>query len=195
MRKEFLDGRLFALCGPAGRLVAPQRMGQTAQADELAALGRAINGAAPSVGYEAWWPRFEDALLGGLASRAWPTLSEIRRAAREVQTTAKARAEQATAADEPPHIFQIVEEWWLKFRSAGPGSLPKQGHARRLVDAGQATWGQLWRAGFPIPDWARGQAMEERDPAHETILAGIREMGERLRSQDVRKPGAGRPTE
>lgn len=195
MRKAYLDARLFALCGPEGRLVPPQRMGKAAQADELAALRRAINGAAPLSGYEVWWPRFEDALLGGLSSRAWPTLGEIRRAVREMQAAAKARADQATAYDEPPLAFQIVEEWWLKFRAAGPGSLPRPGHARRLVDAGHATWGQLWRAGFPIPDWARSRAMEEPDPAHETILADLREMSERRRAQNVRQSGPGRSSE
>lgn len=193
MRKEFFDARLFALCGPAGRLVPPQRMGPAAQADELAALARAINSAAPSLGYEAWWPRFEDALLAGLSSRAWPTLGEVRRAAREVQAAAKARADEAAGPDEPPHIYQMVEEWWLKFRASGPGSLPRQGHASRLVDAGHATWGQLWRAGFPIPDWARATAMAEPDPAHEAILADIRAVGERLRAQNVRKTGPAWP--
>lgn len=190
MRKEFLAARLLALCGPAGRLVPPRGMGPAAQADELAALGRAVSSAAPSAYYEAWWSRFEDALLGGLTSRAWPTLGEIRRAAREVQSADKAGAGPTAGAEEPPYIYQYVEEWWRKFHAAGPGSLPKSGHAVRLVNAGLATWGQLWRVGFPIPDWARPAAMEERDPAHEAILADIRAMGERLRAQEAAKPHA-----
>ena len=193
LRMTYLNGKLFSLCGPDGRLVPPLRMGQQAQADELAALGRALDRLAPASGYEAWWPRFEDALMGAATTRAWPLIGDVERAAKSLREVEKARlASPGSYApeNEPPHIYQIVEEWWLKFRDAGPGSVPRPHHAKRLVDAGHATWGELWRKGFPIPDYARDAAKTEKDPSHEAILADIRAMGERLRANasGIRNP-------
>lgn len=189
-RKEFLDGRLFALCGPAGRLVPPRGMGETAQKDELAALARAISGVAPSFGYEAWWTRFEDALLGGLSSRAWPSMADLRRAGRELQEAARAGVARPGpgAADENPQVYEMVEQWWLRFGAPGPGAMACARHAQRLVEAGYASWGRLWRAGFPIPDWARREAMAERDVDHQRILEELRAMGEQLSRQTISNP-------
>lgn len=186
MRREFLNGRLLALCGPSGRLVPPRNMGAAAQADELAALGRTVSSIAPSVDYASWWTRFEDALLGGLSSRAWPTIADIRRTARDLQEAARASAARPTGgAEEAPHVYSLVEEWWLRFGAPGPGAMPRAHHARRLVDAGHASWGRLWRAGFPIPDSARPEAMSERDAEHESRLSEIRAMGHRLSGNEA----------
>lgn len=189
-RKEFLDGRLFALCGPAGRLVPPRGMGEAAQKDELAALARAISGIAPSFGYESWWTRFEDVLLGGLNSRAWPAIADVRRAGRELQEAARAGAARPGlgAADENPQVYEMVEQWWLRFGAPGPGAMARARHAQRLVEAGHASWGRLWRAGFPIPDWARREAMAERDGDHERILGELLAMGAQLSGQRISNP-------
>lgn len=191
IRVTFLNAKLFGLCGPDGRLVPPRGMGQQAQADELAALGRALDRLAPSTAYEAWWPRFEDALMSAATTRAWPLIGDVERAAKSVRETEQASRAAASRSDpglEPAHIYAMVEEWWRKFRDAGPGSVPKAHHAHRLVAAGLATWGELWRKGFPIPDAMRETAKAERDPGHEAILADIRAMGDRLRGTGIRNP-------
>ena len=184
-RTDFLDGKLLDLCGPTGRLRAPASYGERAQADELAALGRAVDRSAPTTGYEAWWSRFEDALLETLKTRAWPTVSEIARAAERIRGQQVAAAQADPLGNEPAHLYEMVVEWWLKFRSAGPGSIPKDRHAQRLVNDGHATWGELRRAGFSIPAWAKERAKAERDPNHERILADIHAMGSHLREQQA----------
>lgn len=189
-RSDFLEVKLLAMCGPNRMLVPPKGMGEAAQADTLALLGRALDGVAPTVGYEAWWSRFEIALLGGLTSRAWPAVADVVRAAKEVQVSSKEAAANASlmGAGEAPHIAQMVEDWWKQFRRPGPGSLPRHHHAKPMVDAGLATYGQLWRAGFPLPQWAVEIAKAEQDPDHAAISREIEDMAARLRGQGVHNP-------
>ncbi|PJN96091.1 hypothetical protein CNY89_04610 [Amaricoccus sp. HAR-UPW-R2A-40] len=189
-RTDFLNSKILGLCGNDGRLVPPRGMGGQAQADELAALGRALDRLAPSSGYESWWSRFEDALLAAATTRAWPLIGDVERAAKSLREGDMRRASSpgTSSGIEPAHIYGIVEEWWLRFRDAGPASLPNAGHAKRLVEAGHAAYGELWRKGFPIPDSAREQAKAEKAPDHEAVLAEIRKMGERLRPTGIRNP-------
>lgn len=177
-RREYLDDRLDALLA---RLTPPARMQPQAQLDETAALGRALDRLAPSSGWEAWWTRFEDALLALATTRAWPLVGDLERAASRLRERDTETAKAAAGTDEPEYLYAMVEEWWLKHRNAGPGSVPKEHHAKRLVDANLATWGELRRKGFPIPLWAKPIAMAEHDPNHEAILDDIHATGDRLR--------------
>lgn len=189
-----LTDKLISLCGPGGRLSPPRQMQQAAQQDELASLGRAIERAAPQTGdLDAWWIEFEDALLEMATTRAWPTVHDISRAAAKVRDQRAQSAKAATSiADEPGHLYQMVLDWWRQFGDCGPGSVPKEHHAKRLVDDGEATWGQLRRAGFPIPFWAKDKAMSEPDPKHPQIMRDLEAMAARMRGAprgDIRLPG------
>lgn len=186
-RTDYLDRQLDTLLGC---MSPPARMPADSQVAEMQALGRAVDRLAPASGYEAWWLRFEDAVRALATTRAWPTCSDLERAAAKLRDDATAKnAAAAAGGDEPAYIYDFVAEWWGKFRSAGPGSLPKEHHAKRLVDAGLASWGELRRRGFPIPLWARDMAMAERDPKHDEIMEDIRIMGDRLRANGA--PGGG----
>lgn len=57
---------------------------EKAQADEFAALVRSVNRLAPEENFQEWWPRLEDRLDAMLTTRAWPTVNEIRGAAKLV---------------------------------------------------------------------------------------------------------------
>lgn len=184
-RREYLDDRLDSLLA---RLTPPARMQPQAQIDEAAALGRALDRLAPSSGWEAWWPRFEDALLTLATTRAWPLVGDLERAAARLRDQAASTARARSADEEPEYLYAMVEEWWLKHRRAGPGSVPKEHHAKRLVDARLATWGDLRRKGFPIPPWARDIAMAEHDPNHEAILDDIHAISRRMRENDAPAP-------
>jgi hypothetical protein len=88
MRTEFLAGKVQSLLD---RLTPPSSMQgkPQAQADEIAALMRAVASHAPTVGYDEWWPRFEDALLGNRRARVWPSLSAWHDAGRAAGSSAK----------------------------------------------------------------------------------------------------------
>lgn len=83
MKSAYLEGRLKHYLA---RRSPPQFMAKndTAQAEEVAALVRAVGRAAPDSGYQEWWPRLEDALDRDLKTRAWPNVHEIMEAARKV---------------------------------------------------------------------------------------------------------------
>jgi hypothetical protein len=187
-RREYLDDRLDAMLFH-GRLTPPAKMDPQGQTDEVGAFSRALDRLAPSAGWESWWLHFEDALLSLATTRAWPLVGDLERAAARVRDQSGAQAQARSAEEEPEYLYAMVEEWWLKFRGVGPGSVPKEHHAKRLVDARIATWGELRRAGFPIPLWARDKAMAERDPNHERILDSIRATAESL--QDGQAPAIG----
>lgn len=83
MKTVYLEGRLRNYLA---RRSPPQFMAknETAQVEELSALMRALNRAAPDSGFQEWWPRVEDVLDRELKTRAWPTVHEISEASRKV---------------------------------------------------------------------------------------------------------------
>jgi len=110
-------------------------------------------------------------------SRNWPTIAAMVKALREASKLPAT----TTSEDEPPHIYDMVADWWREKGGAFP-SLAKRHHAARLVQAGLATWGELRRKGFPIPDERVEEAKAEPDPHHEAKLAEIAAVAERLRT-------------
>lgn len=138
-----------------------------AQAAELASLLRTIETMAPHEGWQSWYQRFEDALGRVQKNRIWPTAGEIEDAGRAAsQQQANDQLYRSTGGDpnaEPSYLYDMVAEWWLRFRDPGPGSVPKEHHAARLVQDGHATWGELFRVGFPIPKERYREAREARE--------------------------------
>lgn len=124
-------------------------------------------------------------------ARTWPTIAQLVKA---ISVAARPPQADATSGIEPDFIFAMVLDWWVQFRGPFP-SLARWTHAARIVAAGHATWGQLWRAGFPIPFDRIEDAKAERDPDHERILADIRAMGDRLRGSGVSNPAFRRAAE
>lgn len=108
-------------------------------------------------------------------SRNWPTISAMVKALRE----ASKPRESKTGEDEPPHIYEMVADWWREKRGPFP-SLAKRHHAERLVRERLATWGELRRSGFPIPEERMDEAKAEPDPQHEAKLFDVRAMAERI---------------
>jgi hypothetical protein len=83
-RKEYIQG---AFGRYLDRRSVPQHIAGNAAArtDEMAALFRAVMKAAPESNYQEWWPRMEDAIDSIMRTRVWPTVNEVRAAARLVQ--------------------------------------------------------------------------------------------------------------
>lgn len=125
--------------------------------------------------------RFARAVRVSNASRKWPTIGTLCKA---LKAALQVPAPVVTNADdEPPHIYEMVREWWLKFRDAGPGGLPKPHHAARLIADGAATPGQLRRGGFPLTGLLLEQAMTEPDPNHPAILGEITALADELKQR------------
>ena len=104
-----------------------------AQRAEVAALLRSVLSAAPSQGYADWWGRFEDALMRRMKTRAWPILSEVQTAARDI-AQAPGQAEASGSMAESAAIARMAD-WFEKFRS----QMPSHGRASRtqaLIAAG-----------------------------------------------------------
>ncbi len=186
-RKTDLDNRLLALLM---RHTPPARVAQTPEtlAAEEQALVRAIHRAAPAeVPVAEWWPRFEDRLLMILNSRAWPTVSQIAGVAEDLR---RATGPVSDIALEPAPVYDGVVSWWLRFKDKCPWA--KRHHAMRLIRDGQATAGQLWRAGYDLPRSVIEQAMRERDPDHDLILDRIRAMGAEIAAANWHRTGGHR---
>ena len=183
IRSDTLETKLSALLK---RLSPPRLMTVEVQADEMDALARAIDRAAPRDGYDAWWPQFEDSLLSSMTTRAWPTVGEIARAAKSIHAPRS-----ATEAETESHeVYGWILEWWHKHRDC-PRHLAKSHHACRMIAEGIATPGQLRRGGFPLTDRDMAAAEAEPDPQHPSILADIHAIGDRIRDNKAASAAAG----
>jgi len=110
-------------------------------------------------------------------SRTWPTIAALLKALKaSMKGNAELTEEQSEAA-----IMGMVRDWWTQFRGPLP-TVATEEHAVQLHREGLATWGELRRSLFPIPFWAREDAMLEPDPAHPGIMADLIALGERLRA-------------
>jgi hypothetical protein len=119
------------------------------------------------------------------SSRSWPTIAALVKALGVATAPPKA----PSAADDEQvqeAIYGMVRDWWFKHHDPMP-STAKVHHAERLVREGHATWGQLHRACFQLPDWARDHWMDEPDPDHPRMLAEIIALGEQLRANQAPK--------
>lgn len=69
------------------RLNPPRALTGQAQAikDEAKFLAKCINRVAPTRELTTWFDEFEDAVLGNLETRTWPTAKELSKAARQIQ--------------------------------------------------------------------------------------------------------------
>lgn len=81
MRKEHLKQHLVKYLD---RRFPPRGMSEQAQIEELQALLRATMKCAPEEGYQEWWPKLEDSLDSIMQTRSWPTVNQIRAAAKLV---------------------------------------------------------------------------------------------------------------
>lgn len=115
MRNEFLAERLGNLCE---RLSPPQaiRNSPQLQAEELKMLSSAVFAAAPSQGYEDWWPTFEMALLDLMTTRAWPTRNEIGKAVQTIRSASK-----GAGRDRVQTLLEWSREWLGSHKGPPPG--------------------------------------------------------------------------
>ena len=69
------------------RLNPPRALTGQAQAikDEATFLAKCINRVAPGQGLTEWFENFEEAVLGNLETRTWPTAKELSKAASQIQ--------------------------------------------------------------------------------------------------------------
>ena len=178
IRRQTLDRNLDRLLS---RMVPPRGLGDQAQQDETAALSRALDRMAPGGGYEAWWERFEDALLGIMTTRAWPTVGEVTKAGKSIGFGGSDQR----ASGEPPQLYDWIREWWLRHHDCPRHLKPQEHHSRRLVADRLATWGELWRRGFPVPRELVRAAKEEPDPKHQGIMEDLQAMGRRIRGEEI----------
>jgi hypothetical protein len=68
------------------RLNAPRAVAGNPEAmkDEALFLCKTINNLAPSKNYKEWFNDFEEAVLGNLETRTWPTIKELKKAAKQI---------------------------------------------------------------------------------------------------------------
>lgn len=131
-RETDLTKRLSALLD---RLSPPRSIAANtdAQRAEAAALLRSILAAAPSQGWADWWGKFEDALLRRLKTRAWPILSEVDAAARDIATAS--RGENANASLNESHAIRRMVDWFGKFKNQMPGH-GRASRTRAMIESG-----------------------------------------------------------
>ena len=164
------------------RYKRPEHLDDTTARAELRDMVEDLNRAWPVMGAT----RFGDT-ADGLArairmthtSRTWPTIAALIKALNVALEPPRGAPEADGSTGEA--IYQMVVEWWHRFHDAMP-SAAKADHAIRMQRDGIATWGQLRRAGFQIPDYAMAEAKAEPDPKHQAILDEIRETGARLKA-------------
>jgi hypothetical protein len=93
------------------RYEAPAMLTGQPRDDEVAALVRALDRAAPTTDYDAWWARFEDVLAENLRARSWPTVRDVAQAAQKMPRTA--RTAQATPPGDAENGDQAQLRTWL----------------------------------------------------------------------------------
>lgn len=122
MRAEFLDESLSTLLS---RLSPPAGMRDNAAAmeAEVDAMRRSLTSAAPTQGYEAWWQRFEDALLSRAKTRSWPLLSEVKQASKEADPSTGPRGSSMSES----RILDALIDW----KNRTGRQLPGYGSAAR----------------------------------------------------------------
>jgi hypothetical protein len=114
-------------------------MGETRFAEVSQGLARAVRASNPS--------------------RSWPTINTLLKALNvAIAPPVVVGADDDEKAKE--RAYQFVKGWWIKHGDTMP-RLARMEHAQRLVSEGVATWGQLHRKCFPLPDWAYDLWMNE----------------------------------
>jgi hypothetical protein len=85
MRNEELKELFLSMIG---RLNAPRAITNNSEGmkREAEILTNVIIKNAPTRGYKDWFNDFEEALLGNLETRTWPTIKEMHRAAKQIST-------------------------------------------------------------------------------------------------------------
>lgn len=83
------------------RLNPPRALTGQAQAikDEATFLAKCINRVAPSQGLTEWFENFEEAVLGNLETRTWPTAKELSKAAQQIQKARPVFANETNESD------------------------------------------------------------------------------------------------
>ena len=83
------------------RLNPPRALTGQAQAikDEATFLAKCINKVAPSQGLTDWFNDFEEAVLGNLETRTWPTAKELSKAAQQIRKAKPVFADHSVEAE------------------------------------------------------------------------------------------------
>lgn len=154
------------------RYTRPEHLDDDAARRELADMVADLNSEWPVMGLDAFRElgvKFAANIRKLHTSRRWPTIALMLKALSAAQGV---RLEAAKKGGEHPGVYDLVVDWWKEYRSPLP-STAHDGHAERMVADRVATWGELFRAGFPIAKNRVEQAKAEFDPRHAEILAGI----------------------
>ena len=159
-RMDFLASRITRLLDA---LDPPRGITEQGRIDETGALLRAADRAAPSNGYEGWWPRFEDALREGMRGRTWPTPGDVARAAKGIPAPKQSRPIGAEDLDwqEEAKRKQLAD--WITGRRDNEGKPVVRG-----IPAGLVTPARLAAIGVTGHDAARAIAFAN-DPENHGI--------------------------
>lgn len=92
-RKEYLT-RVFS--DFLARKTVPRDFAgnEKAQDAEFSALIRTVLKSAPEINYQEWWPRFEDAVDSMMQTRVWPSVNQLRGAAKLVSKGRSAHSDE-----------------------------------------------------------------------------------------------------
>lgn len=159
----------------------PERFDDETARAEIADMVSDLNAAWPSMPpdmFEQTGDNLARELRAMHAGRDWPVIATMLKALKAATTTRRPMPH--STEEEPPVVYEGVKAWWQRHGDRCP--FAREHHSGRLVADGLATWGQLRRAGFWIPDERRDEAMDEPDPNQEAIIAASMVIGARLRA-------------
>lgn len=160
MRDEFLGQRLTILLDRLSPPNAIKARPDLMQA-EVSQLVGTVRHLAPSRGYESWWEDFEGALLARMTTRAWPIVSELRKAAAEIRT-----GKVEVTADVESRMVDMLADWLAKFGDQMP-SMGRPTRTAALIERGALRdLAEARERGF---DMTPEQSSEARRLANATI--------------------------
>lgn len=183
-RNPYLTERLVALLE---RMSPPRSIAANlgAQQGEVAALVRAILAAAPSQGYADWWAKFEDALLCRLKTRAWPIISEVHAAARDIAGEARGQRHSKESNTIENAAINRMADWFGKFQNQMPGH-GKVSQTQALIASGVLRdEREAQFRGFDLSPEMAARAKELAPSAveavhHQRVLDSLRDIHEQI---------------
>jgi len=131
MTQEHLSDVEMAVAVYLDTLVIPRHLdgNRAAQQDEFRDICGAVAQFAPRHGFGEWWQRVKSELKSAAKTRAWPLMSEVQTACRNVNARDRANNAAGAARDVEDVMVQMMADWFRRCRS----QMPSCGRASRTM--------------------------------------------------------------
>ncbi|NBW13848.1 MAG: hypothetical protein EBR82_38185, partial [Caulobacteraceae bacterium] len=112
-------------------LVTPRHLADNAEGkrDEVRDICSAVAQFAPRQNFPDWWQRVKTEIKGASQTRAWPLMSEVQTACRNVNARDRANNAAGAARDVEDVMVQMMADWFRRCRS----QMPSCGRASRTM--------------------------------------------------------------